>query len=197
MVKVLMISGKQGSGKSSLADALATRLVETGHNVYRTRFAKVIYEMHDAVRDIGRKYGIDMPEKDGPLLQYLGTERGRNVHGDNVWVDALKKDISLNAGKNDIVIIDDMRFENECDAFDGESPNVAQIRLEADKEVRKQRCSMWRENDTHPSEIGLDKYSYETMNGIKEHFDLVIKTDTYDADETLNKAYDFLKIFFI
>ena len=66
-----------------------------------------------------------------------------------------------------VVLIDDMRFPNEFDAFMGSG--VLRIRLECDEEVRKERCSMWRENTQHPSEISLDDKL--------ESFDLIVRTE--------------------
>jgi hypothetical protein len=77
------------------------------------------------------------------------------MYGDNVWVDALVKEI--NDGPHDTVIVDDARFENEFDAF----PNAVRIRLDAPGTVRKERCDAWRDNENHPSEIGLDRYHIE------------------------------------
>ena len=180
--KIVMISGKQGSGKSTLADSLQGLARECGYTPYRTRFAKVIYEMHDAVRDIGHKYGVAYPHKNGPLLQLLGTELGRNMFGEDVWVNALKKDIELSTSGDDkvLVIIDDMRFKNEFDAFTATADTqVYKIRLEASKETRKARCPAWRDNDTHPSETDLDDYSRGAA------FDHLINADKFDQDTVL------------
>lgn len=194
--KIVLISGKQGSGKSTLADGLEKVAQAHGYMPYRTRFAKVLYEMHDAVCAVAKKYGIPVKEpKEGELLQWIGTEWGRNTKGENVWVDALKSDIAGRialANTDDAayggwppeklcIIIDDMRFPNELYAFNRPEFNVTKVRLEATKEARKARCSYWRENDQHPSEIALDEYVMR-----EDGFDKLIRTDSMSAQETLD-----------
>lgn len=179
---VVLISGKQGSGKSTLADNLVSNLKEKGYSVHRTRFAKVLYEMHDAAIAVAKKYDIQAGPKEGEMLQWLGTEWGRNLKGQNVWVDALKKDLNLaQAAGAEIAVIDDCRFENELDFLDNDDTHSAmKVRLEADKEIRKARCSYWRENDTHISETGLDHRLIS--------FEFVYRTDKIDADSLLKSV---------
>ena len=114
--------------------------------------------------------------KDGPLLQWVGTEFGRNNYGINVWVDILKNKIKKYEAPhwselNRLVIVDDCRFENEFDAF----PEALRVRLVCPEEVRKARTESWRDNTNHPSEIGLDAYEAE------KKFDMYLQTDTIDV----------------
>lgn len=159
---VILISGKQGSGKTTLAKNLMLELTNQGYEVSPVKFAGPLYAMHDAVLGILELYGVKRNiEKDGPLLQLLGTEWGRKTVDDNVWVDLAKNRVKQiledaeDGNREQVVIIDDARFENEFDAF----PEAIKIRLEASEEVRKLRCSAWRDSTNHPSEVGLDNYS--------------------------------------
>ncbi len=47
-------------------------------------------------------------------LQALGTEAGRNIHGDDLWVDALERKIGEMGAWNKNVVITDVRFPNEA-----------------------------------------------------------------------------------
>lgn len=174
---VILISGKQGSGKTTLADSLCSHLhLDSYFGLKRTRFAKVLYKMHDAVREIGREYGIPFPDKIGPLLQYMGTELVRNTYGENAWVDCVKKELS-DLDCTNFIIIDDCRFPNEVKAFDNNPLyKVIKVRLEASREARKGRADGWRDNDTHASETGLDDYS---------EWDVIVNTAHYSAKEVL------------
>ncbi len=93
MIKIIMISGKQGSGKTTLATALQNLIKEKNVNCRVLKFAGPLYEMHDAVITIFEKYGIVIPKPFKVLLQYLGTEVGRNSVDKDVWVTCLKNKV--------------------------------------------------------------------------------------------------------
>lgn len=179
-VDIVMASGKKGVGKTSLMKALG-QTIQGKHNDWMVTdmiFAQTIYEMHDAIREIAVKKGLKIPEhskvKDRKLLQFLGTEWGREEFGENVWVDCLKADVPgvvkkfEEAGFNRLTIfISDTRFENEFNAF----PDAFRIRLDCPEEIRKMRADAWG-NPSHPSETGLDSFAdlkvfdatYDTQN---------------------------------
>lgn len=194
MYKILLISGKQGAGKTSLQNEIANswqwKLQDPGSRAIEINFADIIYSMHDfCIGKLHSYYPRDI-KKDGPLLQLLGTEWARNTIDKNIWVNVLKariKELSLHNShyKNILFIIGDCRFENEFDGF----PEALKVRLEAAEHVRQQRCSAWRDRTDHPSEIGLDKYSQEGR------FDLLFETDgnlstTYIATEVIDVLKD-------
>lgn len=180
---IVAISGKQGSGKTTMATALV-KLYSGTH----MKFAGPLYEMHEAIRAVLAKYGIEMPKKVGELLQYLGTEFGRKLFGDDVWVRCIHNAI-LNATEqldrwNDkaFIVVDDARFENELDMFlrlrdTCDDFTILTIRLDADEKTRKLRAEGWRDNVNHASETGLDLRL--------DDFDMRINTETASADEAL------------
>lgn len=207
-VKIVAISGKQGSGKSTLADGLCRRAEQLGYTVYRTRFAKVLYEMHDAIKQVCTRYDIPTKDKEGELLQLLGTEWGRNVKGQDVWVNALragvenaveiKKALTYGTGRV-LVVIDDMRFKNEFHLFDqpfkfedGVETACYRLRLEASRSTRKARCHGWRETDQHPSETDLDQYV--RLDFDTQMFDNVFDSNVVDAESVLNEAVRTLEL---
>jgi hypothetical protein len=214
MTDILMNSGKQGSGKTTLTNAILKNAALAQYDqVHTFKFADSLYELHDTICNKTRRFieaGDHSPEavvyfvfndlmpyilnkmegwtglrpdavviaqlrtylcdwvmfriqhgvlkKEGPLLQYLGTEFGRNGYGVNVWVDILKKKLApyMEPGPTKLLIsIDDCRFENEFDAF----PEALRVRLECPEEIRKVRADSWRDNSNHPSEVGLDAYA--------------------------------------
>jgi len=163
----VLISGKQGSGKSSTAAAVHGMLEARGHHVFTYKFASVLYEMHNAVLGVANHYRIPVPEKDGRLLQLLGTDWGRQVYGEDVWVNCAgtrflqtRKDVGAGVfGGTDkslaVFLIDDLRFRNEMRAF--VELGALTFRLEATRDARKSRTVSWRETDTHQSEVDLDE----------------------------------------
>lgn len=187
MSKIILISGQQGAGKTTLAERLWDHFWDekAKKGAVRLKFADPLYAMQEAINDIMRDHKVSMPEKDGTLLQLLGTEWGRKVKGDDIWVKILKRQVERyelqGAG---LFIIDDCRFKNEFDAF----PDALRIRLKASEEVRKTRTHSWRENTGHASEVNLDD--------IESQFELVIDTGTSTKDETFKKVIDLFNLKF-
>lgn len=164
MDHILVLSGPQGSGKTTIAKTVQHRLRDERIAVIQKTFAEPLYEMHDFCLRVLRNAGIERDiVKDGPLLQMLGTDWARKTIDPNIWVKVMKGSIATQSralaplSKDKLFIISDCRFQNEFDAF----PEAFKVRLVCGKEVRKQRCSAWRENDQHPSEIDLDAYHNE------------------------------------
>lgn len=163
-----MISGKQGSGKTTLANELTNQLQERKYKVVRMKFADVLYELHDTIFGILKSYGITYDKvKHGPLLQYLGTDFGRKTFGENVWAGILRNRISGIESLVDFCIVDDLRFKNEFETF----PEAFKIRLSAPEGVRKERCESWREDTNHPSEVDLDEWEMRFDSICLTHFD--------------------------
>lgn len=189
---MVLLSGQQGSGKTTTQQGLVRDWGKLGnHKACAVNFADPLYEMAEAVRTIAEKYGIPkkMP-KDGPLLQVLGTEWGRNSIGENIWVNALKgkiKDVSIREGTwaydESLAVVGDCRFRNEFDAF----PDALRVRLNCPTALRKERCSAWRENDQHKSEVDLDQYNEEMK------FDLYFDTSVSKAEGVVGAIIDALK----
>ena len=187
---IILISGKQGSGKTTLAKSIRDYFrKEKGWLTKRFRFAQPIYEMHDAVWKVMNEYGFERKSiKDGPLLQLLGTEWGRETIDVDIWVKCCQNSINqhfkrvknFNCYEVDgcLITIEDARFENE---FEGINFTLS-IRLNADEKIRRERCEAWRENIEHRSEIGLDEFDSSNK------FDLYIDTGILSKEESCNTA---------
>ncbi len=165
---IILLSGRQGAGKSTHARAIVDELTHQGYVVFPMKFAATLYEIHDEVRRILREKGIDeLKGIDGPLLQLLGTEWGRKTRGENIWVNAAKADVDKftfkvnTAGKKPVFVFDDCRFPNELSAWGDKS---FRIRLEAPEDIRMVRAEKWRDNTEHPSETSLDGISDALFN---------------------------------
>lgn len=106
------------------------------------RYADVIDEIgYEAAKD-HQIYGPEVRR----TLQRMGTEAGRNVLGENVWVDALVN--TMEAGKR--YVIPDTRFPNEALAI-----------------TERMAGEVWRVNrpgfapaNSHPSETALDGWQF-------------------------------------
>lgn len=86
------------------------------------------------------------------LLQIVGTEAGRDIHGEDCWTDIAADKISAVFADGRNVVITDCRFENEVHAL----RRVAAWDNHAIKFVRINRESVGPVNG-HVSETGIDK----------------------------------------
>jgi len=119
-VKLVGICGYAGSGKSTLAEQLAIR-----YGYVRTSFATPLKEMLYTLCP-----RTDMDRKDVPTsylcgktpreaLQFLGTEWGRYMIGEDLWVDQWQHRIGHQRSDGawewgyHKVVVDDVRFPNE------------------------------------------------------------------------------------
>ena len=155
-MKLILISGKKRTGKSTLQKALFKHLYDTNDCFpLEINFADEIYRIHDyAVKKL-KELGQESKEpKHRKLLQFLGTEWARNTFGESVWCDVLKKKVEV-ATKNNYthIIVSDCRFKNEFDYF----PEALRVRLVTDVETRKARSTeVWNDQaEKHQSETDL------------------------------------------
>lgn len=112
------LCGPAGAGKNTVASVLGWRQVA---------FADPLYRMISAMTGLPVERLQDRSLKERPiewvgksprqLLQTLGTEWGRGLVSDDVWVKATMHEIQpwLSAGEN--VAITDVRFNNEAEAI--------------------------------------------------------------------------------
>lgn len=135
-ITVYGICGFIGSGKSTVGDMLV--------NNYGFTSISFADSLKDAVSDI---FGWERPLLEGDtkesrefrelidpwwteklgyevtprkMLQKMGTEAGRNVFGDNIWVESTFQ--RMYDGRNDKFVITDCRFRNEIKSIQ-ELPN--------------------------------------------------------------------------
>lgn len=189
---VLMVSGKQGSGKSSLVTGLTKELQKRGVSSTEVSFAEPFYRIHNFARDMMKEYGFDVLPKDGDFLQYLGNEWGKKRFGEDVWVKiASRREQDFFKQSKlfpNVLIFSDTRFYIEVEAY----PKAVKVRLECPEHIRKERVlatpgQHWRENTSHRSEVELDNY---------QKWDLTLHTNListeYAVDHVMDKIAKYL-----
>ena len=150
---IIGLSGYAQSGKDTVAEMLCDK-----YKYKRRAFADPmrqallilnpqldsITRVSDLVDDYGWEFAKKNPEV-RRLLQVLGTDVGRKMFGENVWVKMLMD----NLNHEDRVVISDVRFPNEAEA------------------IKKLGGSVWRINrhnhsaaNGHTSEHAMDNYMF-------------------------------------
>lgn len=164
---IIALSGYAGSGKDTVADVLVE---ERGFVKYAwadtLRMAAAALDPIVAVDEHGAVYRytevldevgyvqakVQFPEV-RLVLQRLGTEVGRNLIGDNVWIDATFARIEREHSLSSNIVIADTRFPNEAEAVRNLSGDNLVVRVT--------RPGVDAESD-HPSEISLDGYDFDS-----------------------------------
>lgn len=156
MQKVIGITGRKRHGK----DTVARELVLNGFKVLRfadplKEMLRAFYRAHDLVEsEIERRLEGDLKEHPCIYLngrspryamQTLGTEWGRDLIDNNLWVDSLHRRASL----HDKVAVPDVRFDNECAKIHEMDGKI--VRVDASKRVPEDTHS------NHSSETGIGK----------------------------------------
>jgi AAA domain len=177
---IVSISGKMGSGKTTITSELERSLKGLGYVTKTVKFADPIYQIHDYAQDLLMAVGFysERPGKDRNLLQLLGTQWGRAIDKD-IWAkiavrkcQAIRQNMEEVGTEKCVVFIDDTRFPNEFDYID----SALRVRLVCSEEVRKHRATSW--SDTpHESELALDDYADRGL------FDMYFNTEIETPEE--------------
>lgn len=111
--RLVAFTGKPQSGKSTAVEYF----IRTENRKKKlVKFAQPLYDIQEfiyaQVEPVFRR--PDDFEKDRKLLQWLGTEWGRETISQNVWVDLWKAKVTDAMNDGYLVFCDDCRFDNEA-----------------------------------------------------------------------------------
>jgi post-segregation antitoxin (ccd killing protein) len=158
---IIGLSGYARTGKDTVANILVEQ-----HGFTKLAFADPMREallrlnpfievndiQHMPLDQALRVYSWEDLKSESPdirgLMQRIGTEVGRQMFGENVWVDLAMKE----AAKYENVVFSDVRFLNEADALRNAGGSIWRI----------ERPGIEAAND-HISETGLDDYSFNAV----------------------------------
>jgi hypothetical protein len=155
---IIGLSGYARSGKDTAADRLVEQHMFTRYS-FAAPMKEAMYKLNPIVhsdkignfryKDLVDSYGLDSAKDSYAeirrLLQVFGTEVGREMFGNNFWVD-----LTLNSIKEDNVVISDVRFKNEADAIRSAGGQVWRINRDGVGPVTD-----------HASEVDLDSYNFD------------------------------------
>lgn len=78
---------------------------------YETRVVAAVHQMID----YGHQFPNDGQKKNRRLMQLVGTECGRNMISENIWIDLVRNDINRSQSDRRMAFVfDDVRFDNEA-----------------------------------------------------------------------------------
>lgn len=167
---IILISGKKGTGKSTLAKEIINLFPK---NSMRVPFSLTL---KNDLRPFIESKGFDW-DKDKelyrPLLQGYGQSM-RNKESD-YWINKTKGLIYETNKDIHTFLIDDCRFKNELNSFDKELYNVIKI--------KRDRKSIYKGIDNDISETELDDIS-------DSEYDFII-SDIHDQNK-MQEIYDLL-----
>lgn len=136
-MKLIGITGAAGAGKDTLASMLADIWESRGPRVaFKTKFATPIHYIVNYLYgtfgeapppvdfETAKRTGVKMPGSERTVreaMQTLGTEWGRNIMGEDYWVnlwrERLLASVDLVDRDNLLVLVSDVRFQNEVDVI--------------------------------------------------------------------------------
>lgn len=145
-IKVILISGKAGSGKDTVAEIIKEKLQSAGNKVVITHYA-------DMVKYVCEKFfswnGVK-DERGRHLLQLVGTDIGRR-YDPNIWVNFVITLIECFCSDSDYVLIPDCRFPNEVSVIKNKFDTIL---LKVNRPELKSKLTIEQQN--HQSETALD-----------------------------------------
>jgi len=172
--KVIGFTGLAGSGKSTAAHTLLK--AEARYQSYS--FAAPVYDAASKIFDVSLSYLRTHKREDKPhpfwkltareMLQQVGTEAGRNIFGEDIWIRHLenrvkKAELPMNA----IILIDDVRFENEAVWVRNHGGLVHVIRTETEEETpehaSEHRLPIWDQDFILENPPSLSLLGFQTQ----------------------------------
>jgi DNA polymerase III delta prime subunit len=130
-MNLIGFNGKMGVGKSTAIQCLKRELEGTNTQVHLVKFAQPLYDIQEFVYN--RISSVHKRQedftKDRKLLQWLGTDWGRDTISQTLWIDIWKAEVNVlnKLYPNDIIICDDVRFDNEAETIYSLNGSVVKI----------------------------------------------------------------------
>ena len=160
---IIGISGKLGSGKDYICDHVLKPLLA------RSGICCVAFA--DPIRlTVASRLGLSIEElarsRKSPAvrkaMQLAGTEEGRMVYGEDIWIRYLDNYLKLRQARGDYistVIITDCRFPNEVKWIEDMGGFVLRVEA-ADRNMDALSAEGFTGGPQHISETALDKYAF-------------------------------------
>lgn len=116
---IIGLTGRIGSGKSTIAKEIVKLVPNARVSSFAgpvKTIAKTVFGWDGAKDDKGRR-----------LLQVIGTDAGR-AYDENIWVHMMQTQLGiLQAQGVELVVIDDLRFDNEAEALMNRGGSIVRL----------------------------------------------------------------------
>lgn len=154
-VKIIILSGKAGSGKSTIANILKSKLNKT-----------IVLSYASYLKEIAKNvlsWNGEENTKPRDFLQQVGVELIKNQIDDKLLINRVIEDIKVYSYFYDYIIISDARFIDEINLIKDNFDNVKVIHVVSDND------NLTKEQKKHSTETSLDNfndYDYEIYNDL-------------------------------
>lgn len=176
-MRIIGLTGKKGHGKSTASEKIKDMLMADGQEVVRINFKDALVStMREKLGDtLGEmavllNTNVDRLFEEKPpimrrLMQGVGTDIYRSFDN-NYWVNQWMEKVR-ELGDDVVVIVDDVRFQNEFDAIKSLGGNVTRI-VASNKDVA---------NDEHQSEKEQDGFEcdFTFVADSKENLEAIVE----------------------
>jgi hypothetical protein len=114
MIRLIGFNGGMGSGKSTAIEFLKAQYPD--QEIVNVKFAGPLYEIQEFIYKRIESVYKRPPTfvKDRKLLQWIGTDWGRDTISQNLWVDIWRAEVNDALKRGCLVVCDDVRFDNEA-----------------------------------------------------------------------------------
>ncbi len=171
----IAISGKMGTGKDYIINNIFKPYIEdelkkTCLIISFADMIKINLMVHHnkSLEELYQdKFSHKTPEI-RQLLQEEGTEKGRNIYGDDIWIKYLYNWGLLHKSRGiDFILIPDLRFKNEYNFLNNLGAIIFRINAPKRNEIRLRKESSndeeYQKIKNHISEIDLDSIEFENI----------------------------------
>lgn len=172
-MKIIAICGKAGSGKDYIASKYIIPYIK---NVLKCTVVQLSFADQMKV-NVMTKYDISYKDlyetktqETRKLLQLEGTELGRNVHGQDIWIKYYDNWIKVLKNRGvDYIITCDVRFQNEFSYLKGKNSIIVKLvaPIRHHNRILKESngdINIYNQFKNHISECDLDNVSYDQFN---------------------------------
>ncbi len=177
-MEIIGLLGHQGVGKNYIAENILNEILPK-KNTLIMAFADHFKVECITKRNVPYEKVFEKKDKiSRRLLQIVGTEEGRNVYGNDIWVNTLETWLNIYKSRGvERFIICDVRFQNEVNWI--KKLNGKVIKINASDRFENKICQESNDNNIAKNEISshVSELEIDTINNFDFEIDNSIGVD--------------------